>query len=109
LAIGRLAAIPTRGIDDWPAAPIARGRPRSRPTISSAARRCATAAAPPAIAAQIEATEAELAAGEDAEFMKAKIATARFYADHILTRTAGRREAIVEGFAGVTEMAIEAY
>ena len=55
------------------------------------------------------AAEKSIAAGEDVEFMKAKVATARFYADHILTRTAGLREAIVDGAAGVTEMALEAY
>ena len=55
------------------------------------------------------AAERHLAAGEDADFMRAKIASARFYADHILTRAPGLREAIVEGAAGVTEMPIEAY
>jgi hypothetical protein len=55
------------------------------------------------------AAERKLAAGEDVEFMKAKVATARFYADHILTRTAGLRDSIVEGSAGVTEMALDAY
>ena len=55
------------------------------------------------------AAEKALAAGEDAGFMRAKIVTARFYADHILTRTAGLRDSIVEGAAGVTEMALEAY
>ncbi|NHZ41212.1 acyl-CoA dehydrogenase ['Massilia aquatica' Holochova et al. 2020] len=37
----------------------------------------------------------------DASFYKAKIATARFFADHILTQAAGLRTAIVEGSAGV--------
>jgi len=55
------------------------------------------------------AAEKRLAAGEDVAFMKAKIATARFYADHILTRAPGLRDAVVEGSAGVTEMALEAY
>ena len=53
--------------------------------------------------------EKRLAAGEDAEFMRAKIVTARVYADHILTRSPGLRDAIVDGSAGVTEMALEAY
>jgi hypothetical protein len=55
------------------------------------------------------AAERKLAAGEDADFMRAKIATARFYADHILSRAPGLRDAIVEGSAGVTEMALAAY
>ncbi|RSZ56073.1 acyl-CoA dehydrogenase [Massilia atriviolacea] len=37
----------------------------------------------------------------DAAFYKAKIATARFFADHILTQASGLRTAIVEGSAGV--------
>jgi hypothetical protein len=55
------------------------------------------------------AAERNIAAGEDVDFMKAKVATARFYADHILSRAPGLRDAIVEGAAGVTEMPLEAY
>jgi 3-(methylthio)propanoyl-CoA dehydrogenase len=52
----------------------------------------------------------ELAAkGEDTEFMKAKVATARFYADHILSKVPGMRDAIVEGAESVTALAIEAF
>ncbi len=44
----------------------------------------------------------KLDAGEgDASFYKAKIATARFFADHILSQASGLRTAIVEGSAGV--------
>jgi len=53
--------------------------------------------------------EDQLAAGEDAEFMRAKIATARFYAEHILARAPGLRDAIVEGAESVTELALEAF
>jgi len=53
--------------------------------------------------------EKRLAAGVDVEFMRAKIVTARFYADHILSRAQGLRDSIVEGAAGVTEMPLEAY
>ena len=53
--------------------------------------------------------EREAAAGRDVPFMQAKITTARFYADHILSRAPGVRDAIVEGHAGVTEMAVEAF
>jgi 3-(methylthio)propanoyl-CoA dehydrogenase len=42
---------------------------------------------------------------EDAEFLKAKIATARFYADHILSQATGIRNSIVEGAAGVLALA----
>jgi hypothetical protein len=55
------------------------------------------------------AAEQKLASGEDVEFMRAKIVTARFYADHILSRAPGLRDAVVDGAAGVTEMALEAY
>jgi alkylation response protein AidB-like acyl-CoA dehydrogenase len=53
--------------------------------------------------------EDALAAGDDAAFMRAKITTARFYADHVLTRAPGLRDAIVEGAAGVTELALDAF
>jgi len=53
--------------------------------------------------------EQRLAAGEQVEFMRAKIQTARFYADHILSRVPGLRDSIVEGAAGVTGMALEAF
>ena len=53
--------------------------------------------------------EQRLADGDDVEFMRAKIVTARFYADHILSRAPGLRDSIVDGAAGVTEMALEAY
>ena len=53
--------------------------------------------------------EAHAAAGEQAEFMRAKVLTARFYADHILSRVPGQRDSIVDGAAGVTGMALEAF
>ena len=34
---------------------------------------------------------------EDADFMRSKIAVARFYASHILTRVPGLRDSILEG------------
>jgi alkylation response protein AidB-like acyl-CoA dehydrogenase len=46
--------------------------------------------------------QAKLAAGNgEAPFYEAKIATARFYADHILSQALGLRIAIVKGAAGV--------
>ncbi len=61
------------------------------------------------LARALLAAEAELAQGKDAAFMKAKIATARFYAEHILPRTAGLRDAIVDGAGSVTAMALESF
>ena len=46
--------------------------------------------------------EQKLKAGEgDPRFYQAKIATARFFADHVLSQASGYRAAIVEGSAGV--------
>jgi len=53
--------------------------------------------------------EERLADGIDAAFMQAKIATARFYGDHILSKVPGLRDSIVEGADGVTQMALEAF
>jgi len=50
-----------------------------------------------------------LCAGEDVEFMRAKLNTARFYADHILSRAPGLRDSIVEGAPGITGMALESF
>ena len=55
------------------------------------------------------AAEQQLAAGQHPAFMKAKITTARFYADHILTRVPGVRDAIVEGADSVTALALDAF
>ena len=49
------------------------------------------------------------AAGEDQAFMQAKINTARYFADHILSTVPGMRDSIVEGAAGITDMALEAF
>ncbi|HLO95840.1 MAG TPA: acyl-CoA dehydrogenase [Burkholderiaceae bacterium] len=53
--------------------------------------------------------EDKLAAGEDKAFMEAKVATARFYAEHILPRALAQRDAIVEGADSVTAMALDAF
>jgi len=55
------------------------------------------------------AAEDRLAAGDEPEFMKAKIATARFYGDHILSKVPGLRDSIVEGADSITDMALEAF
>jgi hypothetical protein len=51
----------------------------------------------------------QLAKGQDAAFMQAKITTARFYADHLLTKAPGLRDSIVEGAGCVTALALEAF
>ncbi len=55
------------------------------------------------------AAQRELAAGRDEAFMRAKIITARFYADHILTRCSGWRDSIVAGHAPIAEMALDTF
>ncbi|MFZ2987389.1 acyl-CoA dehydrogenase C-terminal domain-containing protein, partial [Ideonella sp.] len=55
------------------------------------------------------AAEDRLAAGEDVDFMKAKITTAHFYADHILSKVPGLRDSITAGAAGVLDMALESF
>ena len=53
--------------------------------------------------------EDKVAVGEEVPFMTAKIATARFYAEHILSRSSGLRDAIVEGADSVTALALDAF
>jgi 3-(methylthio)propanoyl-CoA dehydrogenase len=55
------------------------------------------------------AAQQELDKGVDADFMRAKITTARFYADHLLTKAPGMRDSIVEGADSVTALALEAF
>ncbi|MEO5931925.1 MAG: acyl-CoA dehydrogenase, partial [Duganella sp.] len=45
----------------------------------------------------------------DAGFYKAKIATARFFADHILSQSSGLRTAIIDGSAGVLALSEEQF
>jgi alkylation response protein AidB-like acyl-CoA dehydrogenase len=51
----------------------------------------------------------EVAQGVDVAFMQAKIVTARFYADHLLTKAPGLRDAIVEGAECVTALVLDAF
>jgi hypothetical protein len=56
------------------------------------------------------AAERGLAAGEgDNGFLNAKVATARFYAEHLLSKAPGLRDAIVDGAESVTAMPLEAF
>jgi alkylation response protein AidB-like acyl-CoA dehydrogenase len=52
---------------------------------------------------------AQGAQGNDAAFMAAKVTTARFYADHLLSRAPGMRDSIVDGAKCVTELPLEAF
>ena len=51
----------------------------------------------------------QIAKGDDVAFMQAKIITARFYADHLLTKVPGLRDSVVEGAACVTALPLEAF
>jgi hypothetical protein len=51
----------------------------------------------------------EIAKGDDVDFMKSKVITARFYADHLLTKAPGLRDAIVDGAACVTALSLDAF
>ncbi len=51
----------------------------------------------------------EISKGVDVPFMQAKISTVRFYADHMLTKAPGIRDAIVEGADSVTALALDAF
>ena len=53
--------------------------------------------------------EDKLAAGEEAAFMAAKVATCRFYGDHILARVASLRDSILQGGESVTAMPVDAF
>ncbi len=57
--------------------------------------------------------EQALASGDagdfGSDFMRAKITTARFYADHLLTKAPGIRDSIVEGADSVTALAVDAF
>jgi len=54
--------------------------------------------------------EDQLAKGEgDTAFLTAKVATARFYAEHILTRAPGVRAAILDGADSVTALALDSF
>ncbi len=61
------------------------------------------------MARALMAAEDLLAQGVDVGFMQAKIATARFYADHLLVKVAAMRDSIVEGGEAVTAMALESF
>ena len=54
--------------------------------------------------------EDQLAKGEgDAAFLRAKVATAHFYADHLLAKAPGMRDSIVDGADSVTALDLAAF
>jgi hypothetical protein len=65
------------------------------------------------MARALQVAELALASGDTeglgAEFMQAKVVTARFYAEHILSKAPGLRDAIVEGADSVCNLALEAF
>ncbi len=62
------------------------------------------------MARALVAAEERLAGGAgDAAFLQAKVATAQFYAEHILSKVPGIRDAIVEGADSVTALALDAF
>jgi 3-(methylthio)propanoyl-CoA dehydrogenase len=61
------------------------------------------------MARALMAAEDKLTTGEDTDFMQTKIATARFYGDHLLSKAPGMRDAIVEGAESVTLLTAEQF
>ncbi|MBB1602258.1 acyl-CoA dehydrogenase [Variovorax sp. UMC13] len=53
--------------------------------------------------------EEQARAGHEVAFMQAKVATARFYAEHILNKAPGLRDSIVDGAESVTALALDAF
>ncbi|ODT35271.1 MAG: acyl-CoA dehydrogenase [Lautropia sp. SCN 70-15] len=61
------------------------------------------------IARAAQAAASRLESGDDAGFMAAKIATARFHADHILSQAPGLASSVVDGAAGVLALESERF
>jgi hypothetical protein len=61
------------------------------------------------LARALRVAERKLAAGEDVGFMRAKIAVAHFYAEHVLTRVPGQRNSVIDGAAALTGLGIEMF
>ncbi len=61
------------------------------------------------LARSLLAAQEMLGKGQDSAFMQAKIATAQFYAEHILVKAPGLRDSIVEGADSVTALALDAF
>ncbi len=61
------------------------------------------------LARSLLAAEAMVERGEDVSFAQAKIATARFYAEHVLATLPGQRDAIVHGGHSVLALTLEQF
>jgi 3-(methylthio)propanoyl-CoA dehydrogenase len=61
------------------------------------------------MARALMAAEEGLGQGGDDAFLAAKVATARFYAEHILNKVPGTADSIVNGADSVTALALEAF
>ncbi len=61
------------------------------------------------MARAMQAAQEQLAAGVDTDFMQAKITTAQFYAEHIMSRIPGLRDSILLGADSVMSLALEAF
>jgi alkylation response protein AidB-like acyl-CoA dehydrogenase len=55
------------------------------------------------------AAQQQVSAGTDIAFMQGKVTTARFYADHILSKVPSLRNSIIDGAASVTSLALESF
>lgn len=53
--------------------------------------------------------EQQLKSDKDTAFMQAKLATAQFYAEHILTRVPGQADAVVNGAANVMALHMDMF
>ena len=56
-----------------------------------------------------ERLEARVDAGDDDSFYLAKVITARFYADHLLTQAEGLASTVVDGSGAVLAMPLDQY
>ncbi len=61
------------------------------------------------LAKSLQVAEDKLAAGEEADFMTAKIATASFYGDHMLPRVGAWRDAILSGADSVQRLSVDLF
>jgi len=61
------------------------------------------------LARALRVAEDRLAADHDRAFMEAKVATARFYAEHLLVRLPALRDSIVEGGESALGLPLDAF
>ncbi|MBF5005891.1 acyl-CoA dehydrogenase [Diaphorobacter caeni] len=61
------------------------------------------------LARSLLAAEQALADGDDAPFMRAKVSTARFFAEHILAKAPAQADSIRHGGGSVMELAMDAF